>query len=254
MDEGSSGTGALPVFLTTALSEGTRAVLDGDEARHAAVARRLRTGERLLLTDGAGGMAECLVESVHTGREPELNLTVRRRWTQPRPELRVTIAQALVKGERGELAVELATEAGADAVVPWRAARSIARWDDGPRGAKALGRWRRTAEAAAKQSRRGWVPQVREPVDTAGLADVVRGVACAVVLDADGAAFSDLRLPAQGEVLVVVGPEGGINDTELAALSEAGARRCRLGPTVLRASTAAAVALGAIGSRTARWP
>ena len=250
---GASGSTGLPVFLAPSVADG-RLILDGEEARHAASARRVQAGEQVALSDGAGTMARCVVESVRTGKSPELSLEVRERYYVERPALRVTIAQALVKGERGELAVELATEAGADAVLPWRAARSIARWDDGPRGAKALQRWRRTAQSAAKQSRRAWVPEVREPVDTEGLATVVREVACAAVLNAEaGQPFAELPLPGEGELVVVVGPEGGINDTELAALRTAGAIPARLGPTVLRASSAAAVTLGAIGARTGRW-
>src|SRR5699024_1862512 len=170
---GAVADGSLPVFLTNAPPDGERALLDGEEGRHAANVRRMRQGERLLLTDGAGELAECVIETVRTGRDAEVGLLVQKRWTRPSPSLRVTVVQALIKGERGELAVELATEAGADAIVPWRAARSIARWDDGPRGTKALQRWRRTAQAAAKQSRRAWVPEVREPVDIDNLARLV---------------------------------------------------------------------------------
>jgi len=214
----------------------------------------MRQGERLILTDGAGEVAECVVDTVRTGRDAELGLVVRERWTEPSPALRVTVVQALIKGERGELAVELATEAGADAIVPWRAARSIARWDDGPRGTKALQRWRRTAQAAAKQSRRAWVPEVREPVGIEGLARLVPAAARALLLDGDAPdTVADVELPGEGEILLVIGPEGGCDDAERARLSEAGARRCRLGPTVLRASTAATVALAAIGTRTSRW-
>lgn len=246
--------GSLPVFLTSALPDGERAFLDGEEGRHAANVRRMRQGEWLLLGDGLGELAECVVEAIRTGRDAEVELTLRRRWSCPLPQLRVTVAQALVKGERGELAVELATEAGADAIVPWRADRSIARWDEGPRGAKALQRWRRTARAAAKQARRGWVPEVREPVGLDGLAELVNGAAGALLLD--GAApggFADVGLPATGELVLIVGPEGGCDDAERIRLSDSGATRCRLGSTVLRASTAAAVALGAIGARTTRW-
>ncbi len=164
------------------------------------------------------------------------------------------LAQALVKGDRGELAVELATEAGVDAVLPWRAARCVARWEDGPRGAKALARWRTTAREAAKQARRPWLPEVTEPVTTGALARRAAAAAATLVLHEsaeDGIALIDL--PAAGDLLLVVGPEGGITDEELAALAAAGARPVRLGPEVLRASTAAAVALGALGVRTGRW-
>jgi 16S rRNA (uracil1498-N3)-methyltransferase len=177
-----------------------------------------------------------------------------RRVPAPRPT--VTVAQALVKGERGELAVELATEAGVDAVLPWRAARCVARWERGPRGDKALQRWRATVTAAAKQSRRAWVPEVALPVDTAELARRCTGPGLALVLHADAEiALTELaaELPAAGEILLAVGPEGGVSDEELATLAGAGAHPVRLGPQVLRASTAAAVALGALGVLAHRW-
>ncbi|GHF61340.1 16S rRNA (uracil1498-N3)-methyltransferase [Amycolatopsis bartoniae] len=243
-----------PVFLVEELPAGSRAVLGGDEARHAVTVRRMRAGERLTLSDGAGTAADCVVEAVRPGREPELDVTIEERWTEPEPALRVVVAQALAKGDRGELAVELATEAGADAILPWRAERSVARWEEGPRGAKARGRWQATVRAAAKQARRAWVPPVEEPVDTAGLAAAVQAAAVALVLEGTAAErLTRVELPAEGEVLLVVGPEGGITDAELETLREAGAVPVRLGPTVLRTSTAAAVALGALGARTSRW-
>lgn len=243
-----------PLFLVDALPDGDVAALTGDEARHAATVRRIRPGELLVLSDGAGAAARCVVDSVQAGRDAELRLTVRERWHDPPPGLRVIIAQALVKGDRGELAVELATEAGADAIVPWRASRSIARWDDGQRGSKALARWRATARSASKQARRSWLPDVSEPVGTAGLADLVRETAMTLVLDSDAEqGIGDVDLPAKGDLVLVVGPEGGISDEECDALISAGAQPVRLGPFVLRTSTAAAVALGALGARTQRW-
>ncbi|MFD4249359.1 MULTISPECIES: 16S rRNA (uracil(1498)-N(3))-methyltransferase [Amycolatopsis] len=243
-----------PVFLVEELPAGPRFVLSGEEARHAATVRRMRAGERLVASDGRGSAAECVIVEVRPGREPVLDLEVSRRWTEAAPALRVVVAQALAKGDRGELAVELATEAGADEILPWRAERSVVRWEEGPRGAKALARWQNTARAAAKQARRAWVPPVREPVSTAELAAVAATAACAVVLEGSASRrLTELSLPAAGDLLLVVGPEGGITDGEVDALTSAGAVGVRLGPTVLRTSTAAAVALGALGAMTSRW-
>jgi 16S rRNA (uracil1498-N3)-methyltransferase len=241
----------LPLFLVDALPAGDDGVLDGPEGRHAATVRRLRAGEELLLGDGRGGLARVFVVAV---RRDGLDVRVLDRRAVPAPAVRVLLAQALVKGDRGELAVELATEAGVDAVLPWQAARSVARWEAGARGAKALERWRTTVRAAAKQARRPWVPPVGEPVATAALARRVAEADLALVLHEDATAgLADVPLPAEGGVLLVVGPEGGITDAELDELTAAGARPVRLGPEVLRASTAAAVALGALGVRTGRW-
>ncbi|MBB1157366.1 MULTISPECIES: 16S rRNA (uracil(1498)-N(3))-methyltransferase [Amycolatopsis] len=244
----------LPVFLAPEVPAEGRALLDGEEARHAATVRRLRVGEQLVLSDGAGAMARCAVDAVEAGRAATVTLTVLERWQEEPPALRVHVAQALAKGDRGELAVELATEAGADAIVPWRAARSVARWDDGPRGEKALARWRATARSAAKQARRAHVPAVAEPAGTRELAQLAATMSATLVLESGVTSkLTELDLPDGGDLLLVVGPEGGITDDELAVLEEAGATTVRLGPTVLRTSTAAAVALGALGVLTGRW-
>jgi 16S rRNA (uracil1498-N3)-methyltransferase len=243
-----------PVFLVGELPPGPHAVLNGEEARHAATVRRMRAGEQITLSDGAGSAAGCVIDDVSPGREPVLDLTVERRWTEPAPRLRVVVAQALVKGDRGELAVELATEAGVDAVLPWRAERSVARWEDGVRGAKALSRWQATARTAAKQARRLWVPPVEQPADTAELAAAVKASVAAFVLEGTATRrLPELPLPTDGDLLLVVGPEGGITDIEMDVLTAAGAVPVRLGTTVLRTSTAAAVALGALGALTDRW-
>lgn len=231
--------------------EGAETTLDGPEGRHAATVRRLRPGERLVLSDGRGGLAVC--EVLDTGQH-SLRLRVLRCETEPAPALRVTLAQALIKGERGELAVELATEAGVDAVLPWRASRCVARWDEGPRGVKALSRWRETARQAAKQARRGWLPEVSEPVSTTELAQRCAAAAgCLVLHEAATDPLPSVPLPVLGELVLVVGPEGGITEAELATLTAAGGRPVRLGLGVLRSSSAGVVALGAIGALSQRW-
>jgi 16S rRNA (uracil1498-N3)-methyltransferase len=243
---------SMPVFLIEHLPpEGAQTTLDGPEGRHAATVRRLRAGERLRLTDGRGELAVC--EVLESGRD-WLRLRVLRRASEPAPALSVTLAQALVKGQGGELAVELAVEAGVDAVVPWRAARCVARWEAGPRGAKALARWRETAREAAKQSRRVWFPQVTEPVGIAELGQrCAASAGCLVLHESASAALPSVPLPVTGELLLIVGPEGGVTEAELAVLIEAGGRPVHLGPGVLRSSSAGSVALGAIGALSQRW-
>jgi 16S rRNA (uracil1498-N3)-methyltransferase len=170
------------------------------------------------------------------------------------PQPRLVVAQALPKGDRGELAVELMTEVGVDAVLPWSAERSITRWQ-GDRGERALAKWRATAREAAKQSRRAWLPEIAAPASTAALAKRVSAAACAIVLEADAPVkLHELTpLPTEGDVMLIVGPEGGISAAERASLRDAGAIEARLGPTVLRTSTAGAVAAATLLTRTARW-
>ena len=239
-----------PVFLVDSLPDGAEAVLDGAEGHHAAAVRRLRAGEVVALSDGAGGVADCVVTAAEPGRL-RLAVTAVRRVPPPAP--RFVLVQALPKGDRGELAVELAVELGVDEVVPWSAARAVTRWE-GARGQKALERWRSTARAAAKQSRRPYVPVVAELASTRAVAARVAAAAGAVVLhEAATGALVSVPLPADGDLVLVVGPEGGLDEAELAAFTAAGAVPVRLGRTVLRTSTAGAAALAALSVRTGRW-
>ncbi|MCW2706721.1 MAG: hypothetical protein JWM22_563 [Frankiales bacterium] len=226
-----------PVFLCPDLSRDT-VLLDGPEGRHAALVRRMRVGEPIDLVDGQGTRATGAV--VATTKDT-VTVDVSARSLEPAPAPRLTVVQALAKGDRGELAVELMTEVGVDVVVPWAAARCIAKWTD-----KSLQRWRSTAQEAAKQSRRAWFPEVREVASTA---DVVGLPGQLVVLHEEASTpLSAVELT--GDVVLVVGPEGGIGADELAAL---GGTAVRLGDTVLRTSTAGAAAAAVVSSRTGRW-
>lgn len=237
-------------FLTGAELARERVVLTGPEGRHAATVRRLGPGERVDLSDGAGCYAECVV--VAAGRD-RLELDVGSRRRVPPPEPRLVVVQALPKGDRAELAVEALTEVGADVIVPWAASRCVTRWS-GERAAKGLARWRATARAAAKQARRPWLTEVGDLATTGDVVALLRTATQAVVLHEEAsAALSGLRVPATGTVAVVVGPEGGIAPEELAAFDAAGAAAYRLGPTVLRTSTAGAAASAVLLAGTPRW-
>lgn len=217
---------------------GETVLLDGPEGRHAAMVRRIRTGETVVLADGAGRAVSGPV--VATGKQT-LTVQVAEHRIEPAPGLRYVVAQALAKGDRGELAVELLTEVGVSEIVPWQASRSIVRWS-GERGTKALARWRSSAREAAKQSRRLWVPTVTDPLGTAGLARRIADADLALLLHEDAPhPLASVELPSSGEVLLVVGPEGGIAPDELTSLTAAGGRAVLLTPHVLRTSTAGVV-------------
>lgn len=241
-----------PVFLVESpLHTADRIVLDGPEGRHAATVRRLRPGERVDVTDGAGLMAACVVAGVVGKDIVELDVLSRR--SQPAPQPRLVVVQALPKGDRGELAVETMTEVGVDEIVPWPASRCVTQWRPDRRD-KALGRWRSTAREAAKQARRSWLPVVAEPASTAEVAARVAAAACAVVLHEEATApLSGLTMPRTGELVVIVGPEGGIAPDELAGFTQAGAVPAVLGPTVLRTSTAGVAAAAVLFAATGRW-
>lgn len=246
---------AATLFYADAVPDvGGLAVIDGDEGFHAATVRRIRPGEVLVVADGAGTVADCVVENADK-RSLSVRVTARRTAAHPTPP--VTVVQAIPKTERSELAVELATEAGADAFIAWQAQRCVARWD-GDRAAKGLRRWQAVARSAARQSRRPWIPGVEGPVSTAQLCSMLtektRAGALALVLhESADRPITDLPVAQAESIILAVGPEGGVSDDELDALTSAGAIPVRLGPTVLRTSTAAAVALGALGVLTARW-
>jgi 16S rRNA (uracil1498-N3)-methyltransferase len=243
------------LFYVEALPDpGGLAVVDGDEGFHAATVRRIRPGEELVLGDGVGGLARCVVEqSARDG----LCARVLDRWTIDPGKPPVTVVQALPKSERSELAIELATEAGADAFLAWQAARCVASWQ-GARVDKGLRRWRAVVRSAARQSRRAHIPPVDGVLSTAALVqrigdEVATGATVLVLHESATDRIADVAVAQASSLFVVVGPEGGIAPDELAALTDAGAVAIRLGPQVLRTSTAAAVALGALGVLTPRW-
>lgn len=241
----------LPVFFLANLSdvpEGSSVELDGDEARHAAV-KRIRVGEQVVLTDGAGTTA---VMTVSAAGKRSLSATVDSVAFTEREMPRVVVVQAIPKGDRGELAVEMLTEVGVDVVVPWAASRCVAVWK-GERADKALARWRATAREAAKQARRSWFPEVADVVGTDEVVDLLKNASVPVVLhEAASGPLADLPVPGRAEIVIVVGPEGGISDEELAAFAKVGAEPVRLGSSVLRTSTAGVAATAALLART-RW-
>ena len=239
-----------PFFLVEAIPAPGPYRLDGPEGRHASVVRRMRVGEDLVLTDGSGALAPAVVTAVERGA---VQLDVAAAEHVAPPSVTVTLVQALPKGERSELAVDLATEAGVDALVPWSASRCVARWTP-EKAVKGVERWHTVAREAAKQSRRSTVPAVAPLASTAAVAALISGAPAALVLhEAGSVPITEAVLPTSGELVLVVGPEGGVSPEELTAFRDAGAQVVRLGREVLRTSTAGAVALGALGVLTHRW-
>ncbi len=243
---------SLPVHLVPSLdgvAVGAEVTVEGDEAHHAVAVRRLRVGEQVVLTDGAG---TSVVGAVCATGKRVFTVVVESVRTDPEPEPAVVVVQALPKGDRGELAVEVLTEIGVAEIVPWAASRSVAVWK-GERAAKSLARWRATAREAAKQSRRAWFPAVAPLATTADVVALVGSADLAVVLHEDATEpVTALAVPA-GRIVVVVGPEGGLTEDEVAAFVAAGAVSVRLGGEVLRTSTAGVAAVAALLSRTPRW-
>jgi 16S rRNA (uracil1498-N3)-methyltransferase len=258
-----------PVFFTApgTLNQqvpGSAFVLGGTEARHAVTVKRIAVGEAVDIADGAGKRLTGTVTAVAAG---ELTVECVDLAEEPRPGTRLVLVQALAKGDRDELAAETATELGIDAVIPWQAERSIVRWK-AERAAKAHAKWQSVVTAAAKQARRAWIPEVRAAVDGAGLQAAVAAADLAVILHED--AVRPLRrvleawLESVGsgevaddagsrEVLLIVGPEGGISPREVTRLCDAGAVTALLGHHVLRSSTAGPAATVLASDILGRW-
>jgi len=222
--------------------------LTGTEAKHASVVRRVRVGETITLGDGKGTWLEGSVEDVSPS---VVTVRVGSRSTQEVPESRLVLVQALAKGDRDELAVQAACELGVDEVIPWQAARSVSRWE-GPKAAKGRERWGSIIREAAKQAHRAWVPDVTTAVTTAQL--VTRAADARMLVLDPGASTRLSGIVADGrDILLVVGPEGGIAPEELERFEAAGAERVRLGDTVLRTSTAGPAAIAVLSGILGRW-
>jgi 16S rRNA (uracil1498-N3)-methyltransferase len=222
--------------------------LDGDEGRHAATVKRMREGEVIHLCDGQGSRAVATVVKVH---KHSLDLTIDNFTFEDAPEPRFVVVQALAKGERAELAIEMLTEVGADAIIPWRAEHSIGKWDSVDKG---LEKWRRTSRESAKQSRRAWIPEISNLQTTEQVCELMSQAQSVFVLhESADQALAACAIREQGTIMIVVGPEGGISPAELAAFSNAGARVVHMGASVMRTSTAGAIAVGGLLMRSQRW-
>ncbi|WP_026554939.1 16S rRNA (uracil(1498)-N(3))-methyltransferase [Arthrobacter sp. 35W] len=241
------------------LEAGAGYVLGGPEGRHATTVKRLSAGEAVDLADGAGLRLECTVAAAAPG---ELTVRVDAVVREDAPVSRLVLVQALAKGDRDELAIETSTELGVDAVIPWQAERSIVRWK-ADKAVKGVQKWSNVVSTAAKQARRAWIPGVDAIVQTSELPARIAAARLALILheDAvdslrDAVAASGLAAggsePA-GDILMIVGPEGGISPREVELFTAAGARMARLGPHVLRSSTAGPAAVALLSELLGRW-
>ncbi|WP_028244910.1 16S rRNA (uracil(1498)-N(3))-methyltransferase [Pseudoclavibacter soli] len=245
----------LPEGVDWATPVGAEISFSGDEARHAATVRRLHPGEIISLADGYGLE---LVGEITTADRKQVSLRVTDRIEHPAPTEQIRLVQALAKGGRDELAVQAATEAGVDAVTPWQARRSVSVWAGQAKQLSGIARWRSVAREAAKQSLRARTPTVDALLDSPGLlaavaAWVASGASVLVLEPTAGVPLSTVPLSPGHDVVLIVGPEGGIDDAELAALDAAGARRVLLGPSVLRTSNAGLAGIALVNAALGRW-
>jgi 16S rRNA (uracil1498-N3)-methyltransferase len=218
---------------------GSVVTLDGPEGRHAAVVRRIGVGETVTVTNGEGRGARGPVIAV---RKDGLDLTVAELLSAQPPTPRIVCVQALPKNDRAEQSVDLLTELGVDEIVPWQSSRSIVRWT-GDRGDKARAKWQAVAREASKQSRRLTVPTISTVASTSQVAALLAAAPAAYVLHEGASVHVSTARPPRTEIVLVVGPEGGISPDELATFKAAGAHLILIGDTVLRSVTAGAVAV-----------
>ena len=243
------------------LNAGWKLALPQSVRRHAIQAMRLKDGDELQLSDGRGLRIHAVLCDAQQGIAQVSSFS-----KEPQPITKLALIQALAKTGHDEQAIDTATQIGVDEVIPWQADRSIAKWKVGRTGKK----WRQVLEAATEQSRRSWTPELGECVTSKQLVAIckracVRGDMVIVLhqdatktwnqLEESIAALSDkcLQDGRQRTVYVVVGPEGGIGDTEIESFTNAGAEVCVLGSNILRASTAGPVALSLLARALGRF-
>jgi 16S rRNA (uracil1498-N3)-methyltransferase len=226
--------------------------ITGEEAHHALAVRRIRDGEKILLSDGRGFIAE---GRVALPRPKEMLCTLESVEFVPTSSPELCLVQSLAKGDRDQRAVEAATEAGVDVVYPYQAMRSVSRWHS-DKITKGQERWQKVAREATKQSLRARIPQV-EPLISLTELKALASENMVLVLDPGAkdllSEISSIKLRESSRVLLVVGPEGGFDPVELQQLVDTGAKLVRLGDTVLRTSTAGVAALAVLNVLLKRW-
>jgi 16S rRNA (uracil1498-N3)-methyltransferase len=211
----------------------------------------MRVGEGIQLSDGKGLRVRGTVSALGNN---SLTVAIETVSQETARTVGLTIVQALAKGDRDELSIQAATELGCWGVVPWQADRSISKWE-GAKVAKSVDRWQTIVAEAAKQSLRVFEPIVAQPINSKQLASAVGDFDLVLVLDPTaevGLGGFDIT-GAHKSVAIVVGPEGGISDSELLALEQAGAKRVHLGEPILRTSTAGVAAIAVIQAKLGLW-
>lgn len=235
-------------YLNELLVAGESASISGSEARHAVTVSRLGVGEQVSIGNGQG-----LVISgpISVATPTGLTITAETTVSVERSSPAIVLAQALAKGDRDELAIQAATELGVDAVIPWAAARSISKWE-GTKVSKGHDRWSAVVREATKQSIRAWIPDVLDLASTKQLAKLAPGLRMLVLEPSATTGLGDLELDDR-DLVLVVGPEGGVSPAELEVLVASGAELVRMGTNVLRTSTAGPAAIAVLNTMLGRW-
>ncbi|WKD58893.1 16S rRNA (uracil(1498)-N(3))-methyltransferase [Corynebacterium caspium] len=257
---------SLPVFLHPDLSTatiGSVVELAGPEARHAITVKRLGIGSEIELVDAQLNRRIRAMIS-HTAGKAALQAEVLGISDEIPADPRVSIVQAIPKAERSELAIDLGTQAGADAFIAWQSQRTVAKWTAGTKAEKGIAKWQTQAAQSAKQARRATIPAVSGPLNTAQVVQWLekeraenlaagQNLQILVLHEAGATALKDTPVIQSGHIVLLIGPEGGISPEEITQLEAVGAQIVVLGPEVLRTASASMVALAALGMVTPRW-
>ena len=239
----------LPLFFCEHIPDRGDVVIEGDEAHHVGTAARIKIGERVLVTNGQGRNAEVEILDIN-----KRNIGARIIDVQdvPRTRTQLLVVQALTKGDRARETIELLTEGGADVIIPWSASRSIGQWKDEK---DALSKWKTWTREATKQSRRSWIPEVREIHNTKEIKELIEDSDTSFVFHESSAVPISKAVSGKApkHVVLIIGPEGGVSEDEISLLTSAGAQSVSMGKPVFRAAHAGVAALAAIQTAYGIW-
>lgn len=239
----------LTLFLVDKLEDSNLIEVSGDEAHHAIKVLRITVGEEILISDGAGNWVRASVQSIE---KKTFTAKVLERGFQPEKSPRLIVVQGLPKSDRVKDAIEILVESGVDLIIPWQADRSISKWQK-----DSLDKWQSAAVAATKQSRRFRKPEIIDGLSLSQLLEIESENSVVLVMHESATTkLSEIvtsKFAGMSEIIIVIGPEGGISDSELELLQSTGAHIVGLGPEVFRSAHAGGAALSAVSALIGRW-
>ena len=239
----------LTLFIVEKLSDSPLIEVDGDEAHHAIKVLRIKSGEEILISDGNGNWVRASVENID---KKSFTAKVLERGSREPRTPKLVVVQGIPKSDRIKEAIEILVESGVDLIIPWQADRSISKWQK-----DSLTKWQSTAIAATKQSRRFNVPEIVEELALSQLLEIESETGAILVMHESATKkLSEVvtsKFAELSEIVIVIGPEGGISGAELELLQGAGAQIVGLGPEVFRSAHAGGAALSAVSALIGRW-
>ena len=239
----------LTLFLVDKLDDSNLIEVSGDEAHHAIKVLRINVSEEILISDGAGNWVRASVENIE---KKTFTAKVLERGFQPEKSPRLIVVQGLPKSDRVKDAIEILVESGVDLIIPWQADRSISKWQK-----DSLDKWQSAAVAATKQSRRFRKPEIIDGLSLSQLLEIESENSAVLVMHESATTkLSEVvtsKFAGMSEIIIMIGPEGGISESELTVLEGAGAHLVGLGPEVFRSAHAGGAALSAVSALIGRW-